>query len=166
MSLQSLPSRTVHWRTWRKVELSASGARLDHQLVLSSSRSGLWLQVIPLQARHKVAPAVFPRPKGLSGTTHIRRCFVVTRRCQDCLVVVDTFCSNWLRTCHASSAAFSRRRTAVDHPIRAGLYEAGFSTTLEPFVDPAMTCPSASALLEGKELRRGKAAHMKFRQEY
>ena len=58
MFLQSLLSRAVHWRTRRELELSASGARLARLLSLGSQLSGLWLQVIPSQARHRMVPAV------------------------------------------------------------------------------------------------------------
>ena len=43
----------------RELELSASGARLAQLLSLGSQLSGLWLQVIPSQARQGMVPAVF-----------------------------------------------------------------------------------------------------------
>ena len=196
MFLQSLLSRAVHWRTRCELELSASGARLAQLLSLGSQLSGLWLQVIPSQARHRMVPAVFryalrvylglPIPGGS---------LLSTRRCQDCHAVVDTLGSHWLSTCPASRAAFTRRHTAVNHSIRAALHEAGYTTTLEPllmdpdphqdhpglradllvfgidgqpdtYVDVAITCPTAPSFLEGTQARRGKAAHMKFQQKH
>lgn len=88
--LQSFFSRAVHWRTGSGLELStwgARGARLpNHGLQLS----GLWLQAISAQTRHKVFPAFFrctlwiylglPLPGGGS---------LATRGCHDCLMVVN-----------------------------------------------------------------------------
>ncbi|MEO1573318.1 MAG: hypothetical protein AAFU51_18980, partial [Bacteroidota bacterium] len=83
--------------------------------------------------------------------------------------------------------------TAVNHSIRAALYEAGYTTTLDPllmdldpyqyhpglrvdllvseidgqpdtYVDVAITCPTAPTFFEGTQTRRGEAAHVKFQQ--
>ena len=117
MFSQSLLSKAVHWRTWRALE--PPGARLARLPSLGSQLSGLWLQVIPSQHRHRIAPAVFryasrvylglPLPGGASPAT---------RRCHDCLMVVDTLGSHWLSTCPSSRAAFyeTSHRGQPRHP--------------------------------------------------
>lgn len=92
MLLQSLLSRTIYWRTRRAVELAASGVRLAHKLTWAHSRVDSGFQLIPSQARHEMTPALFwsafrvypglPMPGGAS---------LATRRCPDCLEVVDPF---------------------------------------------------------------------------
>lgn len=48
-----------NWSMRRELEPSESGARLARQLSLSSQLYGLWLQVIPSQARHRLDATVF-----------------------------------------------------------------------------------------------------------
>lgn len=160
------------------------GARRVHLLSHGSQLSGLWLQVIPSQAGHRMARAVFRRtlriyfwqtcPGGAS---------LATRRCHVCRIVVDNLCLHWLGTCPASRVTFTRRHSAIDYSIRAAFHDAGYTTTHEPsLLNPnphqrsprtprgaswyntsvivAITCPSAPTFLASTRPRRGEAAQV------
>ena len=85
--------------------------------------SGLWLQVVSSQPRHRMAPATFrfairaylglPSP-GCSPPT--------LRMCPVCHTQVDTIGTHWPSTCPTSRTAFTRRQKTVNHRLFRRLF--------------------------------------------
>ena len=195
MYLQSLLSRAAHWKERRALENASTGDHKTRLLSLGSTLSGLWLQVVPSQPRHRMAPATFRFAIRAYLGLPLPGCSPPTlRMCPVCHAQVDTIGTHWLSTCPTSRAAFTRRHTALNHTVRAAFHRAGYSTTLEPqlfdptpetgnvglwadllvfateglpdcFVDVAVTCPTAPSYSTRAQSRRGTAAARKFQEK-
>lgn len=59
VQLQPLLSRAAHWQEKRDLDIACTGAYKAGLFTLGSTWSGLWLRLVPSQAWHGMASAIF-----------------------------------------------------------------------------------------------------------
>ena len=121
------------------MENASTGDHKTRLLSQGSTLSGLWLQVVPSQPRHRMAPATFRFAiRAYLGLPLPGRPPPTLRMCPACHAQVDPIGTYWLSTCTTARAAFTRRHTALNHTVRAAFHKAGY---FPPLLEPQLFAP-------------------------
>ena len=145
MYLQHLLTRAVHWV--EKCKLESEGDIHDRAQLKSqgSLLSGLWLQLVPSQWRHRMEPEVFRYALRLYLGAHLPAIGPpTTLNCRVCDSDLDPFGIHWLTTCPTMKGLRTRLHTTINHTLRRALHQAGYTTILEPHLGAPLEHPETT----------------------